>query len=61
MFVDFCNDNIPLVDNVEGYVGPGTYAVVRCLEGKPTPLRDSVLLLMGQRHEELLSCVPNIS
>ena len=24
MFVDFRNDNIPLMDNVEGYVGPGT-------------------------------------
>jgi hypothetical protein len=41
------------MDSVDGYIGPGTYAVVRCLDDEPTPLKDSVLLLTGQRHHEL--------
>jgi hypothetical protein len=53
MFVDFRNGKIPFMDNVDGYVGPGTYAVVRCLNGEPTPLKDSVLLQTGKRHKEL--------
>jgi hypothetical protein len=57
MFVDFRHGKIPFMDNVDGYVGPGTYAVVRCLDGVPTPLKDSVLLQMGKRHNELKSCV----
>lgn len=42
MFVDFRKHGIPFMDHVEGYVGPGTYAVVRCLDTEPTPLKDSV-------------------
>jgi hypothetical protein len=58
MFVDFCNNNIPLMDSVDGYISPGTYAVVRCLDGEPTPLKDSVLLMTGQRHDKLtLVCI----
>lgn len=54
MFVDFCKHKLPLLDNVDGYVGgPGTYVVVRCLDGEPTPLKDSAHLLMGKRHLEL--------
>jgi hypothetical protein len=53
MFVDFRSHNIPFMANVQGYDGPGTYAVVRCLDGEPTPLKDSVLLLKGTRHQEL--------
>lgn len=53
MFVDFCKHGIPFMDNVEGYVGPGTYAIVRCLDTEPTPLKDSVLLLTGHRHDNL--------
>jgi hypothetical protein len=54
MFVDFCSNDIPFIDSVDGYVGQGMYAVVRCLDGEPTPLKDSsVLLLPGQRHDKL--------
>jgi hypothetical protein len=53
MFVDFRNHMIPNMDNLEGYDGPGTYAVVRCLDGEPTPLENSVLILTGRRHKEV--------
>jgi hypothetical protein len=54
MFVDFCKHKLPLLDSVDGYVGGlGMYAVVRCLDGEPMPLKDSAHLLTGKRHLEL--------
>jgi hypothetical protein len=55
LFVDFRKLKIPFLENVEGYVGPGTYAVVRCCDGEPRPLRDSVMLPSTKKHNSLTS------
>jgi hypothetical protein len=53
MFVDLRRHKIPFMDNLDGYNGPGTYAVVRCLDGEPKALKNSVLILSTRRHWDL--------
>jgi hypothetical protein len=44
LFLDFTKAVIPNMTDIEGYDGPGLYAVVQTLVRQPTPCRDSVLL-----------------
>ena len=32
--------------DIEGYVSPGTYALVQTLEAQPVPVRNSVILYL---------------
>jgi hypothetical protein len=44
LFVDFTNNILPNMTDIEGYVSPGTYALVQTLEAQPVPVRNSVIL-----------------
>ena len=44
LFVDFTKSLLPNMTDIEGYVSPGTYALVQTLEAQPVPVRNSVIL-----------------
>ena len=44
LFVDFTKSILPNMTYIEGYISPGTYALVQTLEAQPVPVRNSVIL-----------------
>jgi hypothetical protein len=44
LFVDLSHSLLPNMPDIEGYVHPGTYALVQTLQEQPVPVDKSVLL-----------------
>ena len=44
LFIDFSQSILPNMMDIQGYVNPGTYALVQSLQEPPIPVRDSVML-----------------